>query len=152
MPMGGRQEKEEEREEEIIEEAPAGLKYVRDDERQICWNYDTLSSAPTKGAQGFYPLKKFKIHKGVGKTTAPLDFPSYLYLSRNYFREGWALNGHRRLKNLTIVLDWVPNSTELTTDTNPGVGSFTVAQESALRTAFDMFDTSGDGRLQVKDL
>ena len=24
--------------------------------------------------------------------------------------------------------------------------------ESALRTAFDMFDTSGDGRLQVKDL
>ena len=146
------QEKEEEREEEIIEEAPAGLKYVRDDERQICWNYDTLSSAPTKGAQGFYPLKKFKIHKGVGKTTAPLDFPSYLYLSRNYFREGWALNGHRRLKNLTIVLDWVPNSTELTTDTNPGVGSFTVAQESALRTAFDMFDTSGDGRLQVKDL
>ena len=68
------QEKEEEREEEIIEEAPAGLKYVRDDERQICWNYDTLSSAPTKGAQGFYPLKKFKIHKGVGKITAPLDF------------------------------------------------------------------------------
>ena len=103
------QEKEEEREEEIIEEAPDGLKYVRDDEKQPSWSYESLCKSPSSMAQGFYPLKTFKIHKGVGKTTAPLDFPEYLYLSKNYFREGWALNGHRRLKNLTVVLDWVPD-------------------------------------------
>ena len=146
------QEKEEEREEEIVEEAPDALKYVRDDERQLSWNYETLCNGPEWSEHGFYPLKTFKVHKGVGKTTAPLAFPDYLYLSKNYFREGWALNGHRRLKNLTVVLDWVPDSSKLTTDTSGGGGAFTASQESALRTAFEMFDTSGNGRLQETDL
>ena len=148
------QEKEEEREEEIIEEAPDGLKYVRDDEKQPSWSYESLCKSPSSMAQGFYPLKTFKIHKGVGKTTAPLDFPEYLYLSKNYFREGWALNGHRRLKNLTVVLDWVPDSSALSTDAGGSVaaGTFTADQESALRTAFDMFDSSGNGRLTESDL
>ena len=147
------QEKEEEREEEIIEETPEPMKFLRDDERQLSWDYETLCDAPSARTQGFYPLKTFKVHKGVGKTTAPLDFPGYLFLSKNYFREGWALNGHRRLKNLTIVLDWVPDSSALAIDTNASAGNtFTVAQESALRTAFEMFDTSGNGRLQESDL
>jgi len=146
------QEKEEERVEEIIEEAPERLKYVRDEEKQLGWDYETLSKLPSESEQGFYKLNKFKIHKGVGKSTAPLAFPEYLYLSRNYFRQGWALNGHRRLKNLTIVLDWIPDSASLTNESATNVGSFTAAQEHALRTAFEMFDTSGKGRLQEADL
>jgi len=148
------QEKEEEREEEIPEEVPDRLAYSRDDERQLSWSYELLAQPPNANTQGFYPLNSFKIHKGVGKTTAPLAFPDYLQLSRNYFRQGWALNSHRRLKNLTIVLDWVPDSSALTSDTSGtlGVSNFTAAQESALRTAFDMFDSKGNGRLQETDL
>ena len=43
--------------------------------------------------------------------TPTLSFPDYLHLSKNYFRLGWSLNSHRRLKNLIIVMDWVPDMT-----------------------------------------
>jgi len=148
------QEKEEEREEEILEEVPDRLKYSRDEEKQLSWSYELLADPPSANTQGFYPLNTFKIHKGIGRTTAPLAFPEYLQLSKNYFRQGWALNSHRRLKNLTIVLDWVPDSSKLSSDEGGtmGAGDFTAAQEAALRTAFDMFDTKGNGRLQETDL
>ena len=48
---------------------------------------------------------------GIGHQTPTLSFPDYLHLSKNYFRLGWSLNSHRRLKNLIIVMDWVPDMT-----------------------------------------
>ena len=39
-----------------------------------------------------------------------MDFPNYLFLSKNWFKTGWALNAHRRLKNLVIVMDWTPDA------------------------------------------
>jgi hypothetical protein len=64
----------------------------------------------------FHQIQLVLLH--IGSTTPALAFPSYLHLSRNYFRQGWAFNSHRRLKNLIIVMDWVPD----TTATYPGGG------------------------------
>lgn len=38
----------------------------------------------------------------------PAQLPSNVLLSHNYFRPEWAAMGQRRLKNLTVLMEWVP--------------------------------------------
>lgn len=43
----------------------------------------------------------------------PIKFPSYMLMSENLFHRVWTLVSHRRLKNVIVVLDWVPHTTKL---------------------------------------
>ena len=88
------------------------MKYSRDDETQRGWRVGDLKEEPNSGnSLGFHPLNEFSLFMGIGHQTPTLSFPDYLHLSKNYFRLGWSLNSHRRLKNLIIVMDWVPDMT-----------------------------------------
>jgi Ca2+-binding EF-hand superfamily protein len=92
------------------------------------------------------------------KHTDPLPFPDYCWLSKNYFKPGWALNAHRRLKNSIIVMDLIPDLDELASDLTKGSSStgqqnrLSMAQEDALRAAFSMFDGGGTGALNEREL
>ena len=151
------QEKEEEKMEEIIEESAAVVKYSRDDETQIAWKLDDLAEPQRLP---FYKMQTFKVYQpGMKlKHTDPLPFPDYCWLSKNYFKPGWALNAHRRLKNSIIVMDLIPDLDELASDLTKGSSStgqqnrLSMAQEDALRAAFSMFDGGGTGALNEREL
>ena len=105
--------------EEIIEESAAVVKYSRDDETQVAWKLDDLAEPHRLP---FYRIQTFKVyHPGMKlKHTEPLPFPEYCWLSKNYFKPGWALNAHRRLKNSIIVMDLIPDLDELVSDLTKG--------------------------------
>ena len=62
-------------------------------------------SALIVGDDAFYPLALFQ----MSMSQQPLPFPRTILLSSNYFRPSWAGLGDRRLKNITLVLDWQPS-------------------------------------------
>jgi hypothetical protein len=119
------QEKEVEdtREREIDREA--ALAVSRDEEGQIPWRFCSLAQVwllvyLTFGLQltlhlyakdcdqvdQFYPASRFCLYR-----TRPVDFPSYTMISNNYFNKDWA--GNRRVKNVVMVLEWVPSASKL---------------------------------------
>ena len=54
----------------------------------------------------FYQLRDFRLIK-----RNPIEVPSYLALSANYFNPKWT--GERRLKNVVCVLEYMPNAEEV---------------------------------------
>lgn len=97
-------EAEEEAEEEAEQEEEKMNMYCRDDELPHPWPVSILSS-PTPNGAVFYPLATFQ-----PTTECPLltTFPSSLYLSSNFFRREWIGLGSRRVKNVGLVLEWIP--------------------------------------------
>jgi len=59
------------------------------------------------GGHPFFPLSDFKLRYGE-----PLKFPTFLAASRNYFNPNWS--GLRRVKNVVMVLEYVPDSHSVT--------------------------------------
>lgn len=102
------QEKEEERVPEIEEEA-APLKYSRQDRESNPWLLRTLASPPNQSTQGFYPCSEFSVMQKLMSPCNTLPFPSFMLMSENYYRPSWSLNTHRRLKNVIIVMEWIPD-------------------------------------------
>lgn len=66
-----------------------------------------LGKAPTlkRGMEAFYPFAEFQARKGQPM----LPFSPFLLVSDNFFRPSWISTGDRRLKNITFVLEWIPN-------------------------------------------
>jgi len=116
------QEQMKEREQEEEEMA----QFCRDNEEPVPWKLKVLTRSPDTGAaeaaviastadgqafpfgslvvgdNAFYPLSFFRI-----STEQPaLPFPRNVLLSSNYFRPMWAGIGDRRLKNISLVLEW----------------------------------------------
>lgn len=44
----------------------------------------------------------------VSTSVQPIALPSHVLLSDNFFRPSWIGLGARRLKNITVILEWVP--------------------------------------------
>eukprot|EP00298_Acanthocystis_sp_HF-20_P012235 c19785_g1_i2.p1 GENE.c19785_g1_i2~~c19785_g1_i2.p1 ORF type:complete len:774 (-),score=356.75 c19785_g1_i2:62-2122(-) len=86
-------------------------KYSREDEIPIPWNLQILCSSPLK--EPFYPCSDFGVHKKLLGKPVPINFPSFLYLSLNYYHHKWSFKTYRRIKNVIIVMDWVPNATNI---------------------------------------
>ena len=80
-----------------------------------------------------------------------------MMLSENYFHRVWTLTSHRRLKNIIVIMEWIPNRDELevmaATDL-PGdeVTLLTSEQEMSMRRSFDMFNHSKSGVLSPAEL
>jgi hypothetical protein len=95
------QEKEQEQEQEIEIEKYVDLAYSREHEEPTPWPFSSLSKPTQASVPQFYPASAFKLYK-----RKPLSFPDYCLVSNNYFDCRWS--GARRIKNVVMVLDWVP--------------------------------------------
>ena len=108
------QEAEEEQEQEAEQEEQRVSAFSRDDESQIAWAVDTLRScgcvaaATVRPSHGccFYQMNTFQIRPSQPR----LQVDPKLLVSDNYFRLDWHGVGERRLKNVFLFLEWVPDS------------------------------------------
>lgn len=93
----------------------------------------------------------------------PIKFPSYMMMSENLFHRVWTLVSHRRLKNVTMILDWAPNTSKLGAATHADLdgtyqpimdgsnGSEGLSPLHCLQRAFEMLNVSGSGKLNKTD-
>ena len=54
--------------------------------------------------------------KGQGffkKTEPELTFPRYMVMSQNHYKPSWGTKHYRRLKNIVVYMEWVPNLREV---------------------------------------
>merc|ERR1712137_916904 len=102
------QEAQEEAEEEAEEEEQKVSAFTRDDEQANPWRAKFLKQLPTGklGEEAFYPFREFQVQEEQPK----LPFPERLLLSDNFFRPTWCGLGDRRLKNIMLVLEWIPQA------------------------------------------
>jgi len=115
------------REQQIEVEKFVDREYSRADEQPKAWPFRLLAQDPARLKQGsrldaeskakataeavdedypFYPLSGFCL-----RHQEPLEFPAFMYFSRNYFNPSW--NGLRRVKNVVMVLEWVPSRAKM---------------------------------------
>jgi hypothetical protein len=107
-------EAEEQAEEEAEQEEQRQSAFTRDDEQHNPWPAALLAApslaALSAGGQSspFYAAREFRTRAGH----EPLAFPPALLLSDNFFRPSWIGLGDRRLKNASVVLEWLPGAGE----------------------------------------
>ena len=132
--------------------------WVRDAPSVRHWPLDALANPP--GGSGrpapppFYPAHRFRSSRMTKEGVRPLRMPDFVMVSPNLatLHPG---SRPRRLKNMNITLDWVPDRNGLrpARDLLGEAGApLTSRQEQRLRQAFAMFDRDGDGRLDRSDL
>lgn len=138
------EEQEREQEQEIEIEKYVDLAYSREHEEPIPWPLSVLSTPLGNPVEPFSPLSKFKLYK-----RSPIPFPDYVYYSNNYFNPMW--NGARRIKNITMVMDWIPDPSEvnsLSTSYEP----LDESEISALEKAISLYDVSNSGVVTIAQL
>ena len=73
-----------------------------------------------------------------------VKFPPYLWFSQNLYNPGWFSAHYHRLKNITMLMEWVPRPEQLVPMEDAEHGgkarTMTGSREAFLRKAFDMFD------------
>lgn len=80
-----------------------------------------------------------------------VEFPDYMYISRNYYEKQWNLKTHRRLKNVLVTMDFVPSKSSLREIAAVGK-PFTVEQEANLKRAFLGANNESGGNISVSEL
>eukprot|EP01012_Entosiphon_sulcatum_P009332 TRINITY_DN1521_c0_g2_i1.p1 TRINITY_DN1521_c0_g2~~TRINITY_DN1521_c0_g2_i1.p1 ORF type:complete len:4962 (-),score=1074.52 TRINITY_DN1521_c0_g2_i1:73-14958(-) len=97
------QEKEQQREAviEIEKEEFVDRLYSRDHEEPTRWPFESLKQHTPP--PNFYRANACSLH-----LRRPITFPDYLMVSDNYFDKRWS--GDRRMKNVVMVLEWVPSA------------------------------------------
>lgn len=48
-----------------------------------------------------------------------LVFPKAMHMSRNHYKRSWSLKTFRRIKNVIVLMDWVPDVTALKPEPPP---------------------------------
>ena len=141
------QQQEQEQEQEIEIEKYVDLAYSRDNEAPVPWPFAALGGNVVEGDElhldFFYALRHFHLYK-----RQPLSFPSFLYLSNNFFNPQWS--GARRIKNSIVVLELVPSPSHLRPAV-PATPILTARQQIALKKAIDLFhraDSAADGLVE----
>ena len=90
--------------------------FSREGESVTQWKLSALLDPiiPDKGGESnvnpFYPLKTFSVYSGIMKTQVdPIELPNCMLMSSNYYRPQWRLSSVKRLKNVIVVLEYVPD-------------------------------------------
>lgn len=138
------QEQEQEQEQEIEIEKYVDLAYSREHEEPTPWSFASLRTSLNQPLPQFYSASEFKLYK-----RNPLKFPDFCMVSNNYFDCRWS--GARRIKNVVMVLDWIPELSELIPSFR-SIEPLTEAQSEALDVALDLFDIDGQGALTQQQL
>jgi hypothetical protein len=129
------EEQEREQEQEIEIEKYVDLAYSREHEEPVCWPLGTLTTPLGQQAEPFYPLSEFRLYK-----RSPLPFADYIYCSNNYFNPMWS--GARRIKNVVMVMDWLPDPSQVTL-LSTSYEPLSEAESEALDKAISLYDLSG---------
>ena len=135
------QEQEQQQEQEIEIEKFVDLAYRRENEEPTRWGLERLKGG--KDHSMFYPCREFAL-----RGQAPIQFPDYLMASTNYFDKLWA--GDRRIKNVIMVLEWVPSKSALRVRRHEQ--KLSQEQETELRRSFDLFDFDHSGSITAKEM
>lgn len=150
------QEAEQEKQEEVVPEVEeaSSLKYSRSDETPRPWLLSSLAQPPQEAAQGFYVCSKFSVYSRLqqklsklqnrGGATGGMPFPPYLLMSSNHYKAEWSSSAPRRLKNVVIVMQWLP-------DWSVSRG-LSAEQASLLARAFKCFADERSHTLSERDL
>ena len=125
-------EQEEEAQKQVQQVKVKQSAFARDDEDAHPWDITLLASSPnntdanvnantTSNTNGlatkrtsnqmkssvFNEFRTFTTRDGI----TPVLFPNSLHLTDNFYRKAWVGLGDRRLKNIGIVMEWVPIGT-----------------------------------------
>ena len=142
-------EQEKEQEKEVLRDPRAS----RDDEQHEVWKIEQLAhSLPfTSATQPSHYAKTINLHpfyalSSLRLAECPSDhlsLPDAVLVSHNYYKQKWAVSpvGHRRLKNVMIVLEWQIDEQQQPTDTITSAVSDDEANR--WRTVFDLFTADG---------
>ena len=92
-------------------------KYAREHEKLAPWSLASLAKSPCDkegmlgGASGhaFFPACEFAVHRTMLENRGPLHWPPYVLFSANHTQPRWRFVNHRRLKNLMIMMEWLPD-------------------------------------------
>uniref|UniRef100_A0A6V2M4H7 ubiquitinyl hydrolase 1 n=1 Tax=Ditylum brightwellii TaxID=49249 RepID=A0A6V2M4H7_9STRA len=167
------EEEEEEEEEEVVKESAKKKKYSRDGENPTPWFVASLAKRKKSELKGkhteqqqhgkklphdvgtwennFYSARDFSVKNYTYTKPVSLEFPEYMYLSNNYFEKGWGFKTHRRLKNVIVVMDFVPSKSAIREIADVGK-AFTSAQEKTLKNAFSLSATGNAGDISPDQL
>jgi Ca2+-binding EF-hand superfamily protein len=75
-----------------------------------------------------------------------------MYISDNYFNRKWATQGHRRVKNIVVCLEWVPDAATLANKGMAKTKGLLKDQEERLKKAFALFDTDQSGTIDAVEM
>ena len=106
------------------------------------------SSSSSRGGKNdvvFYELSKFRTRDDVPY----LAFPGKIVVSDNWFRRSWIGLGARRLKPVTLVLEWTSRGVISTNDSRNGDDDKTLKSSSSNSTTVS---TEKDFAAQLRDL
>jgi Ca2+-binding EF-hand superfamily protein len=121
------QEQEQEQEVEVMEEEEpedmrdeaAKKKYNTDPQVTVPFRVDALakpgSHVRPSLSTGFYLAAEFNVFQGLRSGEEPLHFPKSMLMSSNYYHRKWQLMGARRIKNVIVLMEWIPDTTKLET-------------------------------------
>mmetsp|Transcript_23985 Transcript_23985/g.23023 ORF Transcript_23985/g.23023 Transcript_23985/m.23023 type:complete len:612 (+) Transcript_23985:2409-4244(+) len=96
-------------------------------------------------------MNEFSVKNYLYSKALSLEFPEYMYVSKNYYAKSWGLKTHRRLKNIIVVMDFAPSKSGLHAIADVGKG-FSPMQEKNLRRAFQVADAEISGGIPVAEL
>ncbi len=118
------------------------------------WLPDMLAQPPKQDVHGFYAAADFSVYdkSRKGQPPAQLEFLPIAMFSRNHSNPDWARKAPRRLKNIIITMDWVPDASQLSVDAAAPAKVLTPEQEAALREAFETLDADGSGCLEAAEV
>mmetsp|Transcript_28857 Transcript_28857/g.48961 ORF Transcript_28857/g.48961 Transcript_28857/m.48961 type:complete len:2411 (-) Transcript_28857:179-7411(-) len=125
-------EQDKDQEKEILQEKFVDLAYSEDRDDNRFWPLENLKSLE-KGTM-FYPCNEFALYEQT-----PIKFPQDLRVSTNYFDKSW--KGDRRLKNVVMVLEWIPDDSKLVASTRSDT-KLTEEQSAQLDKAFSLFHSN----------
>ena len=159
------QEEEKVREEDVVETAvdEAGQKewakeeaavehwalsqLERSPDREASWE-EKMKSQAARAAAPFYPLSDFRVFVSATSKLNPLEFPPYLALSHNFHAQKWWEKAHRRLKNVVVLMEWVPDPAAWEASSERHTNhSLTPEQHDRLHNLFRKYDAQQTGSI-----
>ena len=102
------QEQEQQQEQEVEEEQQVVVDHATSQGAPVPWTPQSLAKATTLVPSVFYPLNTFT----PSKRSQTLPYPANVLLSENYAPFMHRSDLPRRLKNVTVVLEWKPADAE----------------------------------------
>eukprot|EP00466_Bigelowiella_natans_P001199 jgi/Bigna1/76726/fgenesh1_pg.43_\ len=145
------QEAEQQQQQEAQRRQEARVSYCRDKEKQIPWKISELCKYPEalsekeEKALPYYPLSKLAL-----PTKKPLVFPSSLKVTENFYKRKWKTMGERKLKNVSVFFDLIPNRYKLQ-DIRIAPGAPSSKQQAAIDVAFKMADQDDSNRISFRE-
>ena len=119
--------------------------YSRSKETADRWQVHELRS---DSCSAFYPMSEFKL-----RHQKSINFPQYTRLSSNYYNRKW--DGLRRLKNVVMILEWIPSQKRVSRNISLQPGGQNDPQQSItaddLHKAFQLLAFEGTTHLNAND-